>query len=181
MFRNRKETNMSVGIWNADEQKLEKIAGKVNLNDSSTSEEHTWSSKKISDSLADLESALDDKADKSYVDDNFATMENLEDYAPKSMLSTQVIQRGILNSLYTRKLQFVPKYSIMRIYGFFYGGICFEAYVTYNLWGGNCNVNYLKDSILQALTIKSVSGEGVTIENSGENNILVIVEGIPIS
>ncbi|MBQ0111645.1 MAG: hypothetical protein KBT03_00780 [Bacteroidales bacterium] len=55
---------MSVGIWNAVEQKLEKIAGKVNLNDSSTSEEHTWSSKKISDSLVDIKDDLDEFEEK---------------------------------------------------------------------------------------------------------------------
>lgn len=54
---------MSVNIWNEAEQKLEQVGGNVNINDSVISEDSTFSSKKINDSLVDLESALDDKQD----------------------------------------------------------------------------------------------------------------------
>lgn len=47
------EVNMSSNIWNADEQKLVQVSGNVNINDSVTSADSTWSSEKIDDSLVD--------------------------------------------------------------------------------------------------------------------------------
>ena len=44
---------MSIGIWDAESQEVKKISGNVNINDGAISEESTWSSKKISDSLVD--------------------------------------------------------------------------------------------------------------------------------
>ena len=44
---------MSVNIWNATEQKLNQVGGNVNINDNVISEDSTFSSKKISDSLVD--------------------------------------------------------------------------------------------------------------------------------
>lgn len=51
---------MSVNIWNATEQKLEQVSGNVNINDSITSADSTWSSEKINDSLVDKVGVLDD-------------------------------------------------------------------------------------------------------------------------
>lgn len=44
---------MSVNIWNAEKQDVEKLAGDVNINDGEVSEESTWSSEKINKSLMD--------------------------------------------------------------------------------------------------------------------------------
>lgn len=52
---------MSSAIWDATNQKEIPISGLANINDSVISEDSTWSSEKINDSLVDLESALDDK------------------------------------------------------------------------------------------------------------------------
>ena len=54
---------MSSNIWDATEQKLVQVSGNVNINDSVISEDSTFSSKKITDSLVDIENALEDKAD----------------------------------------------------------------------------------------------------------------------
>lgn len=50
---------MSVNIWNEAEQKLVQVSGNVNINDSIISEDSTFSSKKINDSLVDIESMID--------------------------------------------------------------------------------------------------------------------------
>ena len=60
---------MTVSIWNATEQKLEQVGGNVNINDSVISEDSTFSSKKIHDSLVDNIGDLSElkTADKSNV------------------------------------------------------------------------------------------------------------------
>lgn len=48
---------MSLNIWQAESQELQKVAGQVNINDGATSETSVWSSKKVSANLGE-------KADK---------------------------------------------------------------------------------------------------------------------
>lgn len=46
---------MSVNIWNAEKQEVDKIAGNVNINDGAISENSSWSSKKINANLGEIE------------------------------------------------------------------------------------------------------------------------------
>ena len=46
---------MSVNIWDASSQDVKKLAGNVNINDGDVSSDSTWSSKKINDSLVDID------------------------------------------------------------------------------------------------------------------------------
>lgn len=68
---------MSQNIWDETNQKLIKTAGNVNLDDSVVSEESTWSSSKIHDSLVDIESALDSKQNFTKIDEHTKTIEEL--------------------------------------------------------------------------------------------------------
>ena len=57
---------MSTNIWNKANQKLVKVSGNAinNINDESSSQKDTWSAKKISDELGELDTKVDELDEK---------------------------------------------------------------------------------------------------------------------
>ena len=154
-------TETKEAVFNFAIPKGEKGLDSVQISDNETVENKTWSSKKTSDEIAKVETEIAKKADKSYVDDNFATMDKVVQCVENKQPNAKTVSFE-LNS---------EKWNCGTIYGNTHNGgnFKYDYYVT-----TNNNIELVKQDVygqqggvtasLSGTTLTLTASEGTTIK-----------------
>lgn len=75
-------------------------------------------------------------------------------------------------------ITYTPTKTIARVRGYYYGGLAFDAVVSYGLFGNNYKVSYEKEPWTTTITITVAKDSGVTVKQTGADAVGVVFEDV---